>query len=124
MQIFTNANYDFIRWRWHALAASALVVVAGVVFMIARGGMPLGIDFTGGTIVVAKFEQPVEADRVRQALETAVPGEKVIQSYGDAADRAALASPLLSATTRVLPPESISSSGPSATNFPWFRTTT
>jgi preprotein translocase subunit SecF len=89
MRIFDNPNYDFIRWRWHALAASALVVVAGVVFMIAGGGMPLGIDFTGGTIVVAKFEQPVEADRVRQAL-AAVPGEKVIQSYGDAADNAVL----------------------------------
>ncbi len=90
MRIFDNPNYDFIRWRWHALAASALVLVAGVVFMIARGGMPLGIDFTGGTIVVAKFEQAVEVDRVRTALETAVPGEKVIQSYGDPADNAVL----------------------------------
>lgn len=89
MAIFDNPNYDFIKWRWHALAASTLVVVAGIVFMIARGGMPLGIDFTGGTIVVAKFSQAVEADRVRVALD-AVPGEKVIQSYGDAADNAIL----------------------------------
>ena len=89
MAIFTNPNYDFIKWRWHALAASTLVVVAGIVFMIAGGGMPLGIDFTGGTIVVAKFEQAVDADRVRVALER-VPGEKVIQSYGDAADNAIL----------------------------------
>ncbi len=89
MAIFDNPNYDFIKWRWHALAASTLVVVAGIVFMIARGGMPLGIDFTGGTIVVAKFSQAVEADRVRVALDS-VPGEKVIQSYGDAADNAIL----------------------------------
>jgi preprotein translocase subunit SecF len=89
MAIFDKPNYDFIQWRWHALAASTLVVVAGIVFMIARGGLPLGIDFTGGTIVVAKFGQPVEVDRVRQALES-VPGEKVIQSYGDAADNAVL----------------------------------
>lgn len=89
MAIFDNPNYDFIKWRWHALAASTLLVVAGIVFMIARGGMPLGIDFTGGTIVVAKFSQAVDADRVRAALEP-VPGEKVIQSYGDAADNAIL----------------------------------
>ncbi len=89
MRIFDNPDYDFIRWRWHALVASALVVLAGVVFMITQGGLPLGIDFTGGTIVVAKFEQPTSADSVRQAL-TAVPGEKVIQSYGDAADNAVL----------------------------------
>jgi len=89
MRIFENANYDFIRWRWHALIASALVVLAGVGFMASGGGMPLGIDFTGGTIVVAKFEQPVDADRVRGALGS-VPGEKVIQSYGDPADNAVL----------------------------------
>ena len=87
MAIFTNPNYDFIKWRWHALAASTLLVVAGIVFMVARGGMPLGIDFTGGTIVVAKFSQAVETDRVRVALD-GVPGEKVIQSYGDPADNA------------------------------------
>lgn len=89
MRIFENPNYDFIRWRWQALAASALVVLAGAIFMVTAGGLPLGIDFTGGTIVVAKFEQPVAADDVRQALGS-VPGEKVIQSYGDPADNAVL----------------------------------
>jgi preprotein translocase subunit SecF len=90
MRIFENTNYDFIRWRWHALALSALIVVAGVAFMMSRGGIPLGIDFTGGTIVVVKFETPVAEDRVRQALDAAVPGEKVVQSYGDAADNQVL----------------------------------
>ncbi len=56
MRIFENTNYDFIRWRWHAIALSTLIVLAGVAFMVSRGGIPLGIDFTGGTIVVAKFE--------------------------------------------------------------------
>ena len=32
-------------------------------------GLPLGIDFSGGTIVVLKFEQPVGEDAVRQAVE-------------------------------------------------------
>ena len=31
-------------------------------------GIPLGIDFSGGTILVVKFEQPVSDDQVRQAL--------------------------------------------------------
>ncbi len=89
MRIFENTNYDFIRWRWHALALSALVVVGGVAFMMTRGGIPLGIDFTGGTIVVVKFESPVAEDAVRQALQP-VPGEKVVQSYGDPADNSVL----------------------------------
>jgi preprotein translocase subunit SecF len=52
---------------------------------IATKGLPLGIDFSGGTIVIVKFEQTVAQDAVRSALD-AVPGEKVVQTYGDAAD--------------------------------------
>jgi preprotein translocase subunit SecF len=89
MRLFENTNYDFIKWRWHALVGSALVILAGLGMIAARGGMPRGIDFTGGTIVVAKFEAAVADDAVRKALD-AVPGEKVIQSYGDAADHAVL----------------------------------
>lgn len=84
MRIFDNPNYDFIRWRWHALAVSLLVVLAGLGTMVARGGMPLGIDFSGGTIVIVKFGQPVGEDRVRTALDP-VPGEKVVQQYGEPA---------------------------------------
>ena len=48
MEIFHNANFDFIRWRWHAIILSAVVIAAGVVLMVMRG-LPLGIDFSGGT---------------------------------------------------------------------------
>jgi preprotein translocase subunit SecF len=83
MALFENANYDFIKWRWHALAFSAIIIIAGLAYGFAKG-VPLGIDFSGGTILVVKFEQPVSDDQVRQALVTAIQGEQVIQSYGDA----------------------------------------
>ncbi len=82
MDLFTNANYNFTRWRWQALAVSVLVVVLGVV-QVARNGLPLGIDFSGGTIVVLKFQQPVSEEAVREALSN-IPGEKVVQQYGAA----------------------------------------
>jgi preprotein translocase subunit SecF len=85
MKIFDNANYNFIRWRWHALIASALVIVAGVV-MIAVKGMPLGIDFSGGTAVVMQFEQAVNEEQVRSAI-SSIPGDRVVQTYGNAEDR-------------------------------------
>lgn len=84
MALFQNANYDFIKWRWHALALSAVVIAAGVFFLVTRG-IPLGIDFSGGTIMVVKFEQPVSDDQVRNALVDAIAGEQVIQTYGDPA---------------------------------------
>ena len=83
MQIFKNPNYNFIRWRWHALVLSWLVIGTGVAMMFIRGGLPLGIDFSGGTIVVLRFEQPVTEQAVREAIGT-IPGEKVVQRYGEA----------------------------------------
>ena len=84
MQIFKNANYDFIRWRWHALVLSSAVIVGGLTLALLRNGLPLGIDFTGGTIVVLRFEQAVSDAAVRRALDV-LPGEKVVQQYGDPA---------------------------------------
>ena len=81
MRIFDKPNFNFIQWRWHAIAFSALIIIAGLV-SIATKGLPLGIDFSGGTIVVLKFQQPVAEDGLRTALD-AVPGEKVVQQYGD-----------------------------------------
>ena len=84
MQIFTNANYNFIRWRWHALALSALVIGAGIVALATRG-IPLGIDFSGGTIVIVQLEQGGE-EQVRAAV-ASLPGDEVVQQYDDASKR-------------------------------------
>ena len=88
MQIFRTPNFDFIRWRWHAIALSIIVIVAGAV-MIATPGMPLGIDFSGGTIVTVKFDQAVTEDQVRRAVDS-IPGDKVVQRYGDPSDQSIL----------------------------------
>jgi preprotein translocase subunit SecF len=68
MQIFHNANYNFIKWRWHALIVSIVVIWAGVFHVYLKGGLPLGIDFTGGTVVTLEFSKPVGEDAVREAL--------------------------------------------------------
>ena len=78
MQIFHNANFNFLRWRWHAIILSLVVIGAGVA-MIATRGLPLGIDFSGGTSVVV---QGANEDDVRRAMDS-IPGEKVIQQYDD-----------------------------------------
>ena len=87
--IFEKANYNFVKWRWHAIAFSWIVVLAGVGVAYARGGVPMGIDFSGGTAVVMKFDQPTPVDRVRAALDP-VSTEKVVQQYGPPADNSVL----------------------------------
>lgn len=81
MRIFDNPNFDFIRWRWHAIGLSVLIVLAGAVTIVARGGLPLGVDFTGGTVVVLQFNQPVDEDAVRSALGSRS-AEAVVQRFG------------------------------------------
>jgi preprotein translocase subunit SecF len=84
VQLFqTQPDFDFIAWRWQSLAVSLLIIAAGAVVLLARGGLPLGIDFSGGTLIIVEFDEPVTEDRVRDAL-ASVEGEKVVQQYGDA----------------------------------------
>lgn len=82
MRIFEHANYNFIQWRWQAFGLSALVIAAGIALIITRG-LPLGIDFSGGTSLVLRFQQAVAEDGLRRALDI-IPGEKVVQQYGEA----------------------------------------
>jgi preprotein translocase subunit SecF len=84
MRIFNTPNYDFIRWRWHAIVISSVVILAGLGVIVQRG-LPLGIDFSGGTILVVKFADEVSEDQIRNAVEV-IPGEKVVQQYGDRDD--------------------------------------
>jgi len=86
MQILKNSNYNFVRWRYHALALSWIIIIAGAL-VIWKQGMPLGVEFSGGTIVIVHFDQPTDLQRVRQAINNGLPNGAgqgaMIQSYGD-----------------------------------------
>ena len=81
MAFFKQPRIDFVSRRWQAFGLSALVVAAGIVLLVMRGGLPLGIDFSGGSLIVLQFEQPTGEGAVRDALASVE--EKVVQQYGD-----------------------------------------
>jgi preprotein translocase subunit SecF len=86
MQILGKSNFNFIKWRWHAIVLSTVVIVGGFVQMATQqGGLKLGVDFSGGTAMVVRFEQPISEDAVRNALAT-LPGDKTVQRLGPEAD--------------------------------------
>jgi preprotein translocase subunit SecF len=89
MRIIRNPNFNFIRWRWHAIALSFAVIAAGIATTVARGGLPLGVDFSGGTVIVVEFAQPTSEDAVRQALGPAA-SQATVQRYGPPEDRSVL----------------------------------
>src|SRR5919201_6836266 len=89
MHIFKHTNYDFLRWRWHAIALSWIIIIAGIV-TIATKGIPKGVEFAGGTVVIEQFDQPVSVQQVREALDKNYPGggkDAIVQSTGDPAAR-------------------------------------
>ncbi|MCC7416449.1 MAG: protein translocase subunit SecF [Acidobacteria bacterium] len=83
MHIFKNPDYDFLRWRVHAIVVSWIIILAGV-FTIATKGIPRGVEFAGGTVVVLQFEQPTSDQTVRTALESMPGGGDIqVQAYGE-----------------------------------------
>jgi preprotein translocase subunit SecF len=84
MQLFVNTNYNFIKWRFAAIAFSLVWVLIGLAFY-ARRGVNWGIDFAGGANVVLRFRDAVPLDRLRSDL-----ADASIQQYGKAEDRAVL----------------------------------
>ena len=87
MQIFHSPNFNFVRWRWHAIILSWVIVIAGLLVVWQRG-MPLGVEFSGGTIVIVRFDQSPDTQQVRAALDKALPGvgqEAQVQRYGEPA---------------------------------------
>src|SRR5262245_66550110 len=82
LRIFANPNYDFIRWRWHALAASLVLTIIGIYVAFFHHGLPLGVEFTGGTVITADFVQPVDEGKVRAAIDP-ISKNAVVQKIGD-----------------------------------------
>lgn len=84
MQLFVNTKYDFIKWRYAAIAFSVVWVLIGAAFFLKRG-INWGIDFAGGANVVLRFRDAVPLDRLRADL-----ADASIQQYGKAEDHSVL----------------------------------
>jgi preprotein translocase subunit SecF len=85
MHIFKHPNYNFVRWKWHAIALSWVIILAGALVIWTKG-MPKGVEFSGGTIVIVQFQQPPNVEQVRNALDRTIPGggaNAIVQQYGD-----------------------------------------
>ncbi|MGE0406813.1 MAG: protein translocase subunit SecF [Candidatus Korobacteraceae bacterium] len=82
MEIFHNPNIDFLGKKWYFIALSAVLIGAGLLSMLFWHGIPLGIDFRGGTLVTVKFAHPPDYDKVRSQLDAAGLPAAQIQRYG------------------------------------------
>jgi len=82
MHIFKDTKYDFLRWRWYAIALSWVIIIAGGIVFWTKG-LPLGVEFAGGTSVIVQFDRDTTVQQVREALDRSFPGGEInIVAYG------------------------------------------
>jgi preprotein translocase subunit SecF len=86
VEFFRNPNIDFLGKKWYFLSFSLIFSVAGVLSMLFWHGIPLGVDFRGGTLVYVKFSHAVDDNAVRAALDKAGLHDARLQRYGPAAN--------------------------------------
>lgn len=86
IEILKNPNFDFLGKTKIFIALSIAVIVGGLGYMLSQGiyigsdPKGYGVEFSGGTQLVLKFERTPEIDRIRAAVPDAT-----IQTYDDPA---------------------------------------
>jgi len=88
MEILTNPKFDFLGKSKYFLVLSAVFLLSGVAMMATRG-LAYGVEFSGGTQLVLRFQNPPEVDKVRTAVDKLGAGA-VIQTYGERKDNKVL----------------------------------
>jgi preprotein translocase subunit SecF len=82
VELFHGVNIDWLGKKWYFLGFSLIFSVAGLLSIFFWHGIPLGIDFKGGTLVYVKFDAPPSADRIRDAVDRAGIRDSRIQPFG------------------------------------------
>ncbi len=73
---FQNTQFNFVKARIVGYIISGVLLVAAVVSLSTRG-LKQGIDFSGGRNYVVRFEQPVDAEALRETLSPVFDGSQL-----------------------------------------------
>jgi preprotein translocase subunit SecF len=81
MEFLKNPSYDFLGKTKILLALSTTLILGGIAY-ISTQGIRYGVEFSGGTQLIARFQNRPEVDRVRSAVDKVTSGA-TIQTYDD-----------------------------------------
>jgi len=82
VEFFRNTNIDFLGKKWYFLTFSLVFSVAGVLSMAFWHGIPLGVDFRGGTLVYVKYAHTPDPSAIHNEIERAGLKNARVQRYG------------------------------------------
>lgn len=79
-----KSTIRFMAIRNLAFALTVILTVIGIVALVGKG-LNFGLDFTGGTLIELKYEQPANLERIKAELSQAG-YDAVVQSFGATTD--------------------------------------
>ena len=80
-----DISIDFVGLRYKAFMLSGAIILLGLITLFARGGLKMGVDFAGGTLIQVKFNKPTNPDEIRNALQGIV-SHAFVQQIGNKGD--------------------------------------
>ena len=75
-------HLDFVGKMKYAIIFSVILTTISIASVIIHGGLNLGIDFAGGSIIQVKFQKDMTADKIRGALKSPRLENSIIQQFG------------------------------------------
>jgi preprotein translocase subunit SecF len=90
MEFFRNTNIDFLGKKWYFLVFSLIFSVAGLFSIVFWHGVPLGVDFRGGTIVYVKYSHTPDPSVITAEIERAGLKNARVQRIGQEANNEVL----------------------------------
>src|SRR5512135_2844679 len=83
MELFKNTHIDFLRVKWICIGVSWALILLGFGSIAMHHGLRFGIDFSGGTQIVLKFNSHPDPGKIESDLKPLNLGLEGVQRYDD-----------------------------------------
>lgn len=74
-----DTKIDFVGKKMFFIGLSLIAIIVSIVALFVRGGLNLGVDFSGGIVIRAQLDQKQKPEDIRQALQPIQLEDSIIQ---------------------------------------------
>jgi len=96
MELFRNADFDFLGKKWWFILPSLALIVAGLASIVAQHGLLYGVDFKGGTHMEVRWDGVPPIETIRSSISAKLQGVSVVVAHDSGGSKEVLISTALS----------------------------
>ncbi len=74
-----DTKIDFVGKKMFFIGLSLIAIIVSIIFLFMRGGLNLGVDFTGGIVIRAELDQKQKPEDIRKALQPIQLEDSIVQ---------------------------------------------